>query len=49
MLSELPHRVGIWIGGAAGPDLKIRDDAMRVVTTWGDLDAAIATLTRSSH
>jgi cobalamin-dependent methionine synthase I len=46
ILAELPRRVGLWIGGSAGPDLTIRDDTLRIVTTWRDLDGAIATLTR---
>jgi len=45
MLAELPRRVAIWIGGEGGPDLGIRDDAVRIVSTWTDLDAAIAALT----
>jgi hypothetical protein len=46
MLEELPRRVGIWIGGEGGADLEIRDEAVRIVATWDDLDAAIAGLTR---
>ncbi len=49
MLAELPRRVAIWIGGGGGPDLSIRDDAVRIVATWTDLDAAIATLARSTN
>ena len=44
MLAELPRRVAIWVGGSAGPDVEIHDDALRIVPTWADLDAAIATL-----
>lgn len=46
MLSELPRRVGIWIGGEGGRDLELRDDSLRIVSTWDELDAAIATLAR---
>ncbi len=46
MLRELPRRVGIWIGGAGGRDLELRDDSLRIVSTWAELDAAIATLVR---
>ena len=44
MLGELPRRVSIWVGGAAGPDVVVRNDAFRVVSTWADLDEAIAAL-----
>lgn len=44
MLAELPRRMALWIGGAGGPDLAIRDEALRLVPTWGDLEAAMATL-----
>ena len=46
MLSELPRRVGIWIGGAAGADLAIHDTAVRIVSNWPALDEAIAGLAR---
>ena len=46
MLAELPRRVAIWVGGAAGPELDIRDDAVRIVPGWADMDDAISTLTR---
>ncbi len=46
MLGELPRRVRIWIGGAGGTELGIRDDAVRVVGTWSELDEAISTLPR---
>ena len=49
MLAELPRRVAIWIGGGGGPDLSIRDEAIRIVATWSDLDAAIETLARSTN
>jgi cobalamin-dependent methionine synthase I len=41
MLGELPRRVPIWIGGGAAAELDLADDAVRVVATWADLDAAI--------
>ncbi|MDP9001070.1 MAG: MerR family transcriptional regulator [Myxococcota bacterium] len=44
MLAELPRRVPIWIGGVAVAQLELRDDAVRVIATWIDLDAAIAAL-----
>jgi len=47
MLGELPRRVSIWIGGEGGPALDVRDDAIRMVSTWDDLDEAIATLARA--
>jgi DNA-binding transcriptional MerR regulator/methylmalonyl-CoA mutase cobalamin-binding subunit len=46
MLTELPRRVGLWIGGAAAADLPIRDAAVRIVGTWPALDEAIAALAR---
>jgi methanogenic corrinoid protein MtbC1 len=45
LLDELPRRVSIWVGGAAGPSLNVRDAALRIAPTWADLDAAIASLT----
>jgi cobalamin-dependent methionine synthase I len=48
MLSELPRKVVIWMGGAAGPDVAIKHDAVRTVTEWRELDEAIATLARRS-
>jgi hypothetical protein len=48
MLPELPRKVAIWVGGAAGPDVAIKDDAVLTVTEWSELDDAIATLTRRS-
>ena len=48
MLAELPRRVALWIGGTGGPDLQTRHDAVRIVTTWGDLDEAMETLERRS-
>jgi hypothetical protein len=49
ILAELPRRVALWIGGSAGPDLTIRDDALRIVATWRDLDEAISRLTPRSR
>jgi cobalamin-dependent methionine synthase I len=48
MLSELPRKVPIWVGGAAGPDVPIQNDAVRTITEWHELDEAIATLSRRS-
>ncbi len=44
MLAELPRRVPIWIGGSAAPQLEVHDQAIRVISSWTDLDAAIAAL-----
>jgi MerR family transcriptional regulator, light-induced transcriptional regulator len=46
MLGELPRRVRIWIGGAGGAELAIRDEAVRLVSTWSEMDEAISTLPR---
>jgi methanogenic corrinoid protein MtbC1 len=46
MLAELPRRVGVWVGGSGAADLELSHDAFRVVATWTDLDAAIATVGR---
>jgi methanogenic corrinoid protein MtbC1 len=46
MLGELPRRVRIWVGGAGGAELGIRDEAVRIVATWSDLDESISTLPR---
>jgi methanogenic corrinoid protein MtbC1 len=45
MLAELPRRVALWVGGAGAPRLKMRDE-LRIVSSWSDLDAAIAALPR---
>jgi methanogenic corrinoid protein MtbC1 len=44
MLAELPRRIPVWVGGAGAPQLGLTHDALRVVVTWRDLDAAIAAL-----
>jgi hypothetical protein len=46
MAAELPRRVSVWIGGRGGAGLALSDDAFRVVATWADVDAAIASLPR---
>ncbi len=46
MVAELPRRVRVWIGGRGGTGLALSDDAFRIVATWADLDAAIASLPR---
>ena len=46
MLGELPRRVRIWVGGAGGAELGSRDDAVRIVGTWNEMDEAIAKLPR---
>ncbi len=48
MLTELPRRVHIWIGGAAGSELAIHDDAVHTVGSWELFDAAISTLARKT-
>jgi methanogenic corrinoid protein MtbC1 len=45
MVAELPRRVALWVGGAGAPHLKIRDE-LRIVSSWVDLDGAIAALPR---
>jgi methanogenic corrinoid protein MtbC1 len=44
LLAELPRKVAIWIGGGGAPELGLVHDALRVIVTWRDLDAAIAAL-----
>jgi methylmalonyl-CoA mutase cobalamin-binding subunit len=44
LLERLPRRVRIWIGGAGGPELGLKDDGVRIVATWADMDKAIAAL-----
>jgi methanogenic corrinoid protein MtbC1 len=46
MLGELPRRVRVWLGGAGGAELGIRDDAVRIVGTWSEMDEAILALPR---
>jgi len=46
MLGELPRRVRIWLGGAGGAELDIRDEAVRTVGTWSEMDEAILALPR---
>ena len=46
MLGELPRRVRIWLGGAGGAELGIRDEAVRIVGTWSEMDEAILALPR---
>jgi methanogenic corrinoid protein MtbC1 len=48
MLGELPRRVRIWLGGAGGAELGIRDEAVRIVGTWSEMDEAILALPRSA-
>jgi len=48
LLSELPRRVAVWIGGAGGPELDVRDEALQVVATWSDLDLAMTRLARAA-
>ncbi len=49
MLAELPRRVAIWVGGAAGPELDIPGDAVRIVPGWAEMDSAISTLLRRTR
>ena len=46
MLGELPRRVCIWVGGAGGPELGLRSEAVRLVSTWSEMDEAIAALAK---
>ena len=46
MLGELPRRVRIWLGGAGGAELGIRDEAVRTVGPWSEMDEAILALPR---
>lgn len=46
MLEELPRRVSVWVGGAGGAELGLRDASVRIVGTWGDMDEAISMLPR---
>jgi len=48
MLAELPRRVPIWIGGGGAAQLGLRDEAVRLIATWNDLDAAIGKLRRGN-
>ncbi len=48
MLTELPRRTAIWVGGGGAPELDMVHEALRVVVTWRHLDAAIATLQAKS-
>jgi cobalamin-dependent methionine synthase I len=48
MLTELPRRVGIWVGGAAGSELTLHDEAVRIIGSWGLLDSAIESLARTT-
>ena len=41
MLSELPRRVELWVGGDAAPRLGIHDPGLKTVTTFAELDAAL--------
>lgn len=49
MLEELPRRVPIWIGGGGAGSVGVRDEAVRVVATWDDLDAAITALRKTDR
>ena len=49
MVAELPRRVSVWVGGRGAADLELAGDAFRVVATWADLDAAIATVGRRTR
>ncbi|MDP9149172.1 MAG: cobalamin-dependent protein [Myxococcota bacterium] len=46
MLNELPRRMCIWAGGAGGAELGLREEAVRVIGTWSEMDEAISTLSR---
>ncbi len=49
MLAELPRRVPIWLGGGAASQVDLHDEAVRVIVTWADLDAAMAALRKREH
>jgi methanogenic corrinoid protein MtbC1 len=40
ILSELPRRVPVWLGGFAANAVSVEDSAIWIVQTWPDLDAA---------
>jgi DNA-binding transcriptional MerR regulator/methylmalonyl-CoA mutase cobalamin-binding subunit len=42
MLSELPRRVEIWAGGQAASALTLQEPGLKIITTFAELDAAIA-------
>ncbi len=42
--SALPRRVRLWVGGQGAPLLGLKGDAIRVVSSWSDLDEVIASL-----
>jgi methanogenic corrinoid protein MtbC1 len=44
MVAELPRKVAIWIGGGGAPELDPVHEAVRVIVSWSDLDAAVAGL-----
>jgi methanogenic corrinoid protein MtbC1 len=44
MLGELPRRVPIWLGGRGAGRVGLREEAVRVVATWDDLERAIEAL-----
>ncbi len=47
VMTQLPRRVSVWIGGRGGADLALSGEAFRTVATWDDLDAAIASLMKA--
>ncbi len=49
LLTQLPRGVSIWIGGGTGRELGIHNEAMQVIDTWSQLDAAIAMLGRETN
>ena len=44
LLAELPRRIALWIGGGGARKLHLTDDGLSMVTSWPDLDAALARL-----
>jgi len=44
VLSALPNRIEVWVGGKNARKLSLRDPRMRQVVTWQELDEAMARL-----
>ncbi len=44
VLSSLPHRIQVWVGGKHARKLSLRTPGLRQVVTWQDLDEAVAQL-----
>ena len=44
MLRDLPRRVSIWVGGEGARKLTLRDEGLRYVFSWSDLEKALEEL-----